>query len=195
MQKYKYVGPKDIVDRVAPELIGFSINTVSDIHKWIQKWEESVGQNSGTGMRGMAMIEEEITATFVINEQGQLLVSDRHSEHVVCAGGKNVLSAGEISFSICESLKGGENRSIQDTNTKLYKVSKITNQSTGYCPRPESWEYVQKALSGIGVEHPDNFTNSFDFRFCFNCENINLIKESFFECAICGNDLDLEWNF
>ena len=48
--------------------------------------------------------------------------------HVACAAGGPVLSAGEITF--------------DDDMT----VAEITNQSTGFCPEPESWPAVSDAL-------------------------------------------------
>ena len=121
-----------------------------------------------------------ITATFIINEKGDFVVSGRHTEHVMCAQGQNVLSAGEVVF----ALDGKE----------VY-ITEISNQSTGYCPRPASWPIVDYVLRNLGIDYPAYFTRAFEFRYCTQCENINLIKDNLFQCGVCGADLDLEWNF
>ncbi len=64
-----------------------------------------------------------LTVTFVVDERGQLWINDRRSEHVVCANGGSVLTAGELSFF------------LSDGQVEFYEA---TNQSTGYCPEPES---------------------------------------------------------
>ncbi len=62
----------------------------------------------------------EIIATFVIDTASNLRINDRHSEHIVCANGEMVLSAGEITFEMYKN--------------NVVQISQITNQSTGYCP-------------------------------------------------------------
>jgi hypothetical protein len=74
-------------------------------------------------------------ATFVIDLNGDLLVADRRSEHVACAGGGPVLSAGEMFFLVEEDR---------------VEVTDVSNQSTGYCPEPSSWPGVAAALDRIG---------------------------------------------
>lgn len=166
-QRYSYVGPQEIIDELDLTLGGYLITTVQDVQKWIKVTSQEIEN-------------DQVTATYIINLETQLLINDRRSEHVMCAGGKEVLSAGEITFFI-------------DGND-LY-VSEISNQSTGYCPKPESWVSVEKSLQQIGIDHPDYFTNIFEFRYCANCKGKNLIKDQVFECAICGHELPLEWNF
>ena len=56
---------------------------------------------------------------FVIDLTGTLRLAPRRSEHVACAGGGPVLSAGEIVF---RRERGG------------WTVGEVSNQSTGYCP-------------------------------------------------------------
>lgn len=126
------------------------------------------------------MVNGAITATFVINGEEELIISGRHTEHVMCAKGQDVLSAGEVVF-----LRDGK---------EVY-ISEISNQSTGYCPKPESWSAVKIALEKIGIDYPEYFTSAYDFRFCYKCESINLIKDGIFECLVCDSELDLEWNF
>jgi hypothetical protein len=69
--------------------------------------------------------------TFVVDEHGSLLIADRRSEHVACACGRPVLSAGEM------FVRGGE-------------VVEVSNQSTGYCPEPESWPDQVEGTGELG---------------------------------------------
>jgi len=64
-----------------------------------------------------------LIVTFVIDQSGTLLVADRQSEHVACAGRQPVLSAGEMTFLV---------------SGKVVEMAEVSNQSTGYCPEPES---------------------------------------------------------
>ncbi|WP_338792398.1 hypothetical protein [Bernardetia sp. MNP-M8] len=168
IQLYSYVGSQEIFDAIDLKFTGYKILKINDIVSWIEKTSQE-------------LINDSVIATFIINENHQLVINDRHSEHVQCAGGKNVISAGEISFLIEKKDK--------------ISINEISNQSTGYCPKPESWKYVEKVLSKIGIEYPNDFTLAFDFRLCTNCQAINLIKEDIFECQVCANNLDSEWNF
>lgn len=118
--------------------------------------------------------------TFVIDLEGTLRLAPRRSEHVACAGGRPVLSAGEITFE--PGAAGPE-------------VTSASNQSTGYCPEPGSWPSVAAALDRIGVPHPGRFTEEFTFRRCPRCGERNVVRDGEFVCAICGADLPLAWNF
>jgi hypothetical protein len=120
-----------------------------------------------------------VEATFVINQAGILYLADRHSEHVACAGSKAVRSAGEMFFA-CGQVG--------------WEVSGVSNQSTGYCPEPDSWSEVAAALDAIPLPHPADFTQAYLFRLCSGCQQLNLIKEREFVCALCGLDLPQEWN-
>ena len=166
-QSYFYVGPKEIEARVDKKYEGSKINQIADIQKWMEESNQTI-------------TNEIVIATFIVNEQEELVVSDRHLEHLVCAGGRNVLSAGEITFSF---------------DQKEVYVSEISNQSTGYCPKPISWEIVEIVLNNIKIDHPKYFTRAYEFRYCENCQTKNLIKEKIYECAVCSFDLDAEWNF
>lgn len=163
---YTYVGAEEIKNSLDLSLTGFSIHKLQDIEGWIKATNQELRHGS-------------VTATYVVNEKGELLLSDRHSEHVMCAGGNKVLAAGEITFEV-------EKHEIS--------VSGITNQSTGYCPRPACWQSVNAALKLININYPAYFTQAYEFRYCTHCTNINLIKEQIFECVVCGANLDLEWN-
>ena len=120
-------------------------------------------------------------ATFVIDTDGRLRVADRRSEHVACAGGGDVQSAGEMFFLIDGSAAS--------------KLAGVTNQSTGYCPEPESWPAVAAALDAASLPHPGGFTTEFVFRLCKACGQRNVVKEGVFECGACGRPLSAAWNF
>jgi hypothetical protein len=164
---YSYIGPKEIRERVSLDIPGKIILSQRDVIDWIASTDQKIDKNNS------------VTATYVINDQYFLLISDRHDEHVACAGGKSVFSAGEITFEI-----------IHDK----VKISQITNQSTGYCPEPSSWPSVDKALSRTDLKYPAAFTSEFKFRRCLNCQTINIIKEEFFFCAVCDSQLPSDYN-
>ena len=117
-------------------------------------------------------------ATFIVDASGFLFVADRHSEHVACAGGLSVRSAGEITFSVGPTVE----------------VLEVSNQSTGYCPEPESWPAVADALSRAKFVAPDRFARAYAFRRCDGCDQLTLIKDSIFECGVCGAELSIEYN-
>ena len=153
---YQYVGPAEVLASVRPEIVGHTV-----------------------------LAREDITAagepfTFVIDLDGTLRLAPRRSEHVACAGGEPVLSAGEISFG---RGPGG------------WEVTSVTNQSTRYCPEVASWPAVARALDRIGVPHPGRFTDEFTFRRCPQCGERNLVRDGDFTCAICDAELPASWNF
>jgi len=121
--------------------------------------------------------DKTVIATFIIDTDQQLWIADRGSEHVVCAAGQTVLSAGEITFTLDPIAVVG-----------------VTNQSTGYCPEPESWWVVEHALSQAGIAHPTGFTEAYLFRQCTACGTTNIVKDGWFECAVCESPLSREWN-
>ena len=152
MRRYAYVGPADI--RARGGAPGTPIRSRADL---------------GAFASGEPL-------TFVVDTNGVLRVADRRSEHVACAGGGEVLSAGEL------TPAGGA-------------IVDISNQSTGYCPEPESWPAVASALDAAGIAHPGRFTFEVVFRRCTKCRERNLVKDDWFECAMCGSALPREWNF
>ena len=83
---YKYVGADEIRQNTAHLPPGKKIISIDDIKNWIR---ETKRQQDNWGL---------IAATFVIDYEGYFRIADRHSEHVACAGGKYVLSAGEVFF-------------------------------------------------------------------------------------------------
>jgi hypothetical protein len=120
--------------------------------------------------------------TYVVNRSGTLIVAPRRSEHVACAGGEDVLGAGELT-------------AIRLQKSARISVVEISNQSTGYCPEPESWPAVAAALDVAKLSHPGRFTFEAIFRRCPRCGARNLVKEEWFVCAECDADLPRAWNF
>lgn len=165
---YHYVGPQDIRERAATAPAGLLVRSTDDIRAWAHR----AGQQPDR--RGL------IAVTFVVDEQGFLRVADRRSEHVACSGGGPVLSAGEMFFRL--SSAGVE-------------VVEVTNQSTGYCPEPESWPAVASALEALRIAHPGRFTQKVVFRRCPVCGERNVVKDGWFVCGLCGADLPADWNF
>jgi hypothetical protein len=146
MRRYRYVGPKDLLSLV-------------------------------TSSRGAAIdAARNGTFTFVVTTDGVLRVAPRHSEHVVCAGGAEVLSAGEI-------------------RVERARVVSVSNQSTGFCPEPESWPAVAAALDRAGIAHGNGFTDEMIFRKCPACAQRSIVKDGDFTCAVCGAALPAQWNF
>lgn len=117
--------------------------------------------------------------TFVVGVDGVLRLAPRRSEHVVCAGGEPLLSAGEVAF---ERASDG------------WFVAYVSNQSTGYCPDGQSWPAVAFALDQIGLVRPDGFTAVFEFRRCPDCAALNVVRDAVFACAVCDADLPQQWN-
>lgn len=163
---YQYVGPEEIRLRSAAAPPGRRIESREDLSRWL------------AGNRKTLTAAGQIVATFAIAADGVLSVADRHTEHIACSNGQPVCSAGEIFFS-ADGLE----------------VEEISNQSTGFCPEPESWTAVAKALDGLGIPHPGRFTTACIFRRCPACGERNLVKDDAFECQLCGSELPREWNF
>ncbi|QEH38924.1 hypothetical protein OJF2_75340 [Aquisphaera giovannonii] len=161
---YPYVGPKEIAARASGSVPGTVFSSADDLAAWVQAAETSRGR---------------VTAMFVVDAAGRLRLADRRSEHVACAGGSPVLAAGEITLSIRAGRVVAEG---------------VSNQSTGYCPEPESWPAVSAALAAAGVEPPEGYSTELSFRRCPRCDQINVIKDQLLECAVCGSALPMAWN-
>jgi hypothetical protein len=164
---YRYAGPQIIATRVAGQTAGCSVDSPQDVRRWVRQ-SGQILERAG-----------QVTATFVIDEAGTLRIADRRSEHVACAGGKPVLSAGEITFSITPAQ---------------VSVEWVTNQSTGYCPEPESWSTVAAGLTRASIQAPPRFSQEFVFRRCVRCGSLNVVRDNFFECGTCSAELPSEWN-
>lgn len=161
---YAYVGPADLRRLISPDGIGRACVSPADFSAWVD---------------GRTRAELAEPFTFVIDQGGCLRLASRRSEHVVCAGGEDVLSAGEIGF---------ERRGARWT------VCEVSNQSTGYCPDLDSWGAVAAALDRLGVARPNNFTHEVVFRRCPECLELNVVRDAFFVCAFCESDLPVGWN-
>jgi hypothetical protein len=118
--------------------------------------------------------------TFVVDLDGRLRLAPRRSEHVTLAAGGRVLAAGEVSFT--RSVGG-------------WRAVEVTNQSTGYCPDPDSWPAVGAALDRLGIRHPGDFTEKVVFRRCPSCGERNIVRDDDFWCALCDARLPPRWNF
>jgi hypothetical protein len=165
MRLYRYVGPKAIADRIAAAPAGAPIRCAQDVASW--------ARDSGQQLAG-----GRVTATFVVDQSGQLLIADRCSEHVACAGGRPVRSAGEMAFALGREVV----------------VVEVSNQSVGYCPEPESWPAVAEALSRAGLTPPEGFALACVFRRCVRCGSLNVVKGGVFECEMCQAQLPAAYN-
>ncbi|WP_433471691.1 S1 RNA-binding domain-containing protein [Spirillospora sp. CA-142024] len=163
-RRYRYIGPDEIRMQIWSDGRGQPITSPGDLSAWLARQD---------------VPEREEPFTFVIDETLTLRVAPRRSEHVVCAGGEPVLSAGEITFA-----GSGEG----------WRVSEISNQSTGYCPDLDSWTAVQAALGNAGLDHPGSFTVPFVFRRCMCCGQLNIVKDDHYACAMCDGPLPAAWN-
>lgn len=164
---YDYVGPKDIADAVAKVAPGFPVLSSAGLMQWLADDQQQ------------ADINGQVIATFIVDENGTLCIADRCSEHVACAGGRPVQSAGEMTFQVDKDQA---------------RVHAVTNQSTGYCPEPGSWPRVANAIRKAGLVAPAGFHVNFLFRKCTDCHALNVIKEGVFVCAMCDADLPADWN-
>ncbi|WP_405523048.1 hypothetical protein [Streptomyces canus] len=158
---FGYVGPPELRSTVRPDSEGRIIRSAADLDGWL----------SG---RGPAE-----TFTFVVALDGLLRLAPRRSEHVACAGGADVLAAGEMGFARAAGR---------------WAVGEVTNHSTGYCPDLDSWHAVGHALDRAGVEHPGRFTHEVVFRRCGECGERSIVREADFVCVFCGGELPVEWN-
>ncbi len=166
---YRYVGPHEIRKRVEGMPPGAAIRSAADLAAFV----ETSGASPIAG--GL------VPLTFVVMGDGELRVALRGSEHVACAGGAEVLTAGELF--VARDLPGE------------VRIEEASNQSTGFCPEPTSWPALAIALDRANVRHPGRFTQEIVFRRCTMCNERNLVKEDWFVCALCDAPLPAEWNF
>ncbi|MET7370799.1 hypothetical protein ABZS61_34040 [Streptomyces sp. NPDC005566] len=163
-RSYRYVGPVELKAAVRPGDGGRRIGSAADFDGWtVEQSAADLGE----------------PFTFVVGMDGALRLAPRRSEHVACAGGDMVLSAGEISF----VHEGGR-----------WAVSEVSNQSTGYCPDVSSWDEVALALDDAELGRPSRFTHEVVFRRCPDCQEHNIVREDDFVCVFCGSDLPAVWN-
>jgi hypothetical protein len=165
-RSYHYVGPEAVRIAAASSPAGSPICARAQLDAWL-------AEHAADRDRGL------VPATFVVTDDGVLRIASRRSEHVACAGGGDVLAAGEMFFSTAAEAR----------------LVAVSNLSTGYCPESTSWPAVAAALERAGVAHPGAYTSAFDFRRCPACGERNLVKDSYFVCAICDAELPAIWNF
>lgn len=165
---YHYVGQSELLKHLAEGSNRHLVTNAEMVTDWLQKFPQPKNPDNT------------ITVTFIVDLDHQLWVNDRHSEHVLCANGGDILSAGEMTFEI-------EKGKLQIVDT--------TNQSTGYCPEPESYLAVKFALEKTDIAHLPQFTTAYQFRRCDECGTKNIVKDDWYVCGVCDADLSHEWNF
>ncbi|RKH94456.1 hypothetical protein D7Y04_37105 [Corallococcus sp. AB038B] len=163
LNAYTYVGPEEIRRAVTAHPSGASIRAREDLDRWLQDHPDAIQEG----------------ATWVVDLTGCLRLAPRRSEHVACAGGQDVLAAGELDF---------------QRTAMGWAVAGVSNQSTGYCPDTDCWAAVFHALARAGIPGPPGFTHAILFRRCTQCGELNLVKEGWFVCAFCDADLPALWN-
>ncbi|MEU9858941.1 hypothetical protein [Streptomyces sp. NPDC047974] len=161
---YRYVGPVELKAAVRLGDGARRIGSAGDFGGWIV-------EQSGA--------EQAEPFTFVVAMDGVLRLAPRRSEHVACAGGDMVLSAGEISFM---------------SEADRWTVTEVSNQSTGYCPDVSSWAEVARALDAVELRRPSSFTHEVVFRRCPDCQERSIVREGDFVCVFCGSELPAAWN-
>ncbi|MFJ9776243.1 hypothetical protein ACIRVF_34265 [Kitasatospora sp. NPDC101157] len=168
---YRYVGPPELRElATGGGRVGQPVRTESGFAAWV-------------GARPAAELAEPFT--FVVDLGGALRLAPRRSEHVACANGELVLSAGEIGFQ--RSDGGG-------AGGAGWEVGTVSNLSTGYCPDVVSWPAVAAALDRIGLPRPGGFTQAVVFRRCPDCGQCGIVREAHYVCVFCDADLPERWN-
>ncbi|WP_405532324.1 hypothetical protein OG592_32980 [Streptomyces avidinii] len=164
-RSYRYVGPAELRELARPGTEGRSIRSAADFEEWAA---------------GRSAVELSEPFTFVVDSAGVLRLAPRRSEHVVCAGGGAVLSAGEMGFGRVSGR---------------WVVCTVSNQSTGYCPDIDSWPAVVDALDAAGIgRRPGGFTHAVVFRRCPACGQLNIVRDGDFVCVFCDGALPPDWN-
>ncbi|WP_091339275.1 hypothetical protein [Micromonospora rhizosphaerae] len=158
-RRYRYVGPADVRASVGDSPEGWPIRSSVDLVAYLAAADPR---------------DRDEPFTYVIDPGGTLRLAPRRSEHVACAGGGEVLGAGEIAFT-------GERDG--------WLVTEVSNQATGYCPDPTSWAAVADALDRAGIGRPEEFTAAIVFRRCLDCGERNVVRDDDYICALCGAEL------
>ena len=81
--RHGYVGPAELLGTVRPTAEGRVVRSAGDLDGWLA---------------GRAEAELAEPFTYVVGLDGLLRLAPRRSEHVACAGGADVLGAGEMGF-------------------------------------------------------------------------------------------------
>lgn len=168
MKLYTYVGPDSIRATARFDTPRHAVVDAAELLSWV------------SAHLGFSRRDHQITLTYVVRPPNLLFVADRHSEHVACARGEMVLTAGEITFE-----RHGSDLRLLDTS----------NLSTGYCPESISWPALSSALVAAGFPKIEGFTQPFEFRYCIPCQQTCVIKDDVFECPSCFTNLPHDWNY
>lgn len=163
-RRYRCVGPPELMIAVRRDAEGRVVRSPADVGAWLAE---------------CARADRAEPFTYVVGTDGRLRLAPRRSEHVACAGGRDVLAAGEMRFE-----QAGDR----------WSAVEVSNQSTGYCPDLDSWHAVARALDRTGVAHPGRFTHEVVFRRCEECGKCAIVREGDFVCVFCGSDLPSRWN-
>lgn len=164
MRRYAYVGPPEILARHRGDAAASAVTSRAALAAWIGTHERSLRAD------GFAV-------TWVVTAEGALRVAPRRSEHVACAGGDEVLAAGEATLS------------------RDARVVEASNLSTGYCPEPACWSALAEALDRAEIPRPAGFAHALVFRRCEACGQRNVVRDDHFACAVCDAPLPARWNF
>jgi hypothetical protein len=81
--RYRYVGPADVRSAALRGDEGYLVRSLDDFGHWL------------AAVSGRDLAEP---FTYVVDVDGVLRLAPRRSEHVACAGGGEVLGAGEVTF-------------------------------------------------------------------------------------------------
>lgn len=168
MKLYDYVGPASVRASACFDTPRHQVSDGAALNAWAQSHQLINGR------------EHCVTFTYVVLPPARLFVADRHSEHVACARGDKVLTAGEITF---------------ERTGSRWVVFETSNLSTGYCPESSSWHILNEALQAAGFAPVDGFTNPFEFRYCSQCQQTCVIKDDVYECPSCLTVLPENWNY
>src|SRR5579883_2582787 len=98
---YRYVGSKKIAEQNAAAPMGTRIESPEDVRRWMRQTNQD---DDAAG---------NVVATFVIDGDGWLRIADRRSEHVACAGGRPVRSAGEMTFAVSRTSVSVDRKSTR----------------------------------------------------------------------------------
>ncbi len=164
MTSYSYVGPPHLV-RENHERV--RIIATKDLEDWFlhhQRDEDAEGY---------------VAVTYIVDLAGELWIADRRSEHVACAHGQPVAAAGELSIG-----RAG----------KSFQITRLSNQSTGYCPPVDTWKVMEEILDRQKIAHPSAFDPACEFRCCKACRERQIVKDGHFSCSFCGQELPQAWN-
>lgn len=165
-RRYRYIGPRALMHLASSDVDRVHLTAASVAIDWAREHHQEPGAD------GSAFL------TFIVDTDNRLWIADRSCEHIACARGEDVLSAGEVMFDVSDRVE----------------ATYVSNQSTGYCPEPESWPVVARALNEAGIEHPNALSRAFHFRRCPKCDDISIIKDDWFQCELCQAELPRSWN-